>query len=209
MNISSARLTKRSEELAAEVTEPDSLVKSLEAAVEAFLEVQREAGDRILESLEESCGTKLGEEVECGSLAAWHLDMEGVQLVGQEDTGRGRETWWRGLVRHLLAVLVIITVFTFCGLEIDYGSYYPATWHALRYQHYLTVAPLRARFSAVGRGRWQGFSIGVTIFYFISCDFLPPPLSLRPILYCSPFTRWTLGEPPSLPRPLTLLTYNS
>ena len=65
MNISSARLTKRVEELAAEVTEPDSLVKSLEAAVEAFLEVQREAGDRILESLEESCGTKLGEELEC------------------------------------------------------------------------------------------------------------------------------------------------
>ena len=125
MNISSARLTKRGEELAAEVTEPDSLVKSLEAAVEAFLEVQREAGDRILESLEESCGTKLGEEVECGSLAAWHLDMEGVQLVGQEDIGRSREAWWRGLVWHLLAVLVFITVFTFCGLEIDCGSKLP------------------------------------------------------------------------------------
>ena len=83
--------------------------------MEAFLEVQREAGDRILESLEESCGTKLGEEVECGSLAAWHLDMEGVQLVGQEDIGRSREAWWRGLVWHLLAVLVFITVLLRAG----------------------------------------------------------------------------------------------
>ena len=34
----------------------------------------------------------------------------------------------------------------------------------------------------------------------------PAPMSISLLL---PLLRWALGEPPSLPRPLTLLTYSS
>ena len=108
------------------------MVQAVQRAVEAYLQEQEE------EVFEE----------DGASLAAWHLDLDGMQLEtrsrnqepGQEpqlslsyqqEFQASRSGWCRGW-RSLLPLLVGLLVFTFCGVQIDTSHYYPATWHALR-----------------------------------------------------------------------------
>ena len=156
-----ARLARRLLDLGGGV----EMVWGVQRAVEAFL---------LEQGAEQRDTTELGEEMfeeEGASLAAWHLDLDGMQLVAesrkqvpeqdqlalpcQQEVEAGSPGWSEAWKRLLLA-LVSLLVFTFCGLQLDSSYYYPATWHALRCRIFSNFFSYRISFTvfALQGGCW-------------------------------------------------------